>query len=56
MRNSIPKVRTWRAMFANGSELEVTAPTRLLAKLEIRRLGFWEPIVSLAVLVNGRVV
>ena len=55
MARGIPRVREWRATMADGRVFRVLAPTRLLARLNLRfdeTSPVYGPIVSIGVIRN----
>lgn len=55
MSRSIPMVRVWRAILADGRAFEVLAPTRYLAVLNLRATARnWGAIVRLSLLHRPR--
>jgi hypothetical protein len=56
MGRGIPTCRLWRVTFIDGAEVEVTAPTRRLALLNVRGMGYWKTIRSIGVIRKGALV
>jgi hypothetical protein len=55
MSNSIPTVKLWRVTFEDGSKLEISAPTRRLALLNVRLgVGNWGAIRTIGLLRQKR--
>jgi len=45
--SGIPKVCNWTVRFQNGTHVEVSAPSRVLAKLNARAAGYWAAIIRI---------
>ncbi len=57
MSRSIPSVKTWRIVLESGAVYHVLAPTKFLAKLNLRagyRVETWGPIKSIGLLRSPR--